>query len=56
VCVCVSDIAHGEATAADAVARAIARCQQRRADRRIAAPCRTYGIGSEIVATEADPE
>jgi hypothetical protein len=44
-----SGIAYGEPTAGAAEARALARCQERRADRRIEAPCRMRGIGSEIV-------
>jgi len=45
----VSGIAHGEPSAEAAVARALVRCQERREDRRIEAPCRTYGIGNEVV-------
>jgi hypothetical protein len=42
-------IGYGEPTAGAAEARALARCQERRADRRIAAPCRMHGIGNQPV-------
>jgi hypothetical protein len=45
----VSGAAHGEPTADAAAARALARCQERRADRRIGASCRMYAIGNEVV-------
>jgi len=44
-----SGVAYGEPTVGAAEAGALARCQQRRADRRIEAPCRMHGIGNEVV-------
>jgi hypothetical protein len=45
----VSGIGYGEPTAGAAEARALTRCQERRADRRIEAPCRMHGIGNQVV-------
>jgi len=50
----VSGIAEGEPSVAAAAAHALARCRERRADRRIEAPCRMYGVGREIVDTRQD--
>jgi hypothetical protein len=44
----VSGFAHGYLLPQLAVDEALERCEQRRADRRIADPCRTYAIGDEI--------
>jgi hypothetical protein len=42
-----SGIAWGEPTAGAAESRALARCQERRADRRIEAPCHMHGVDAQ---------
>ena len=44
----VSGFAHAYPLPQLAVDEALERCEERRADRRIADPCRTYAIGDEI--------
>ena len=44
----VSGFAHAYPLPQLAVDEALDRCEERRADRRIADPCRTYAIGDEI--------
>jgi hypothetical protein len=44
----VSGVAHGLTSAEAAVREAVARCERRRADRWIAAPCRPYAVGNRL--------
>jgi hypothetical protein len=46
----VSGFAHAYPLTQLAVDAALERCEERREDRRIADPCRTYAIGDEIAA------
>jgi hypothetical protein len=46
----VSGFAAGAATEQQAIDEALRNCEQRRGDRRIAAPCQIYAVGNNAVA------
>jgi hypothetical protein len=48
----VAGLVGGEATRGEAEFGALAQCRQRRAARRLQAPCRLYAVGDEIVWKE----
>jgi hypothetical protein len=51
----VSGYAFGYMDAEAAVKAALAECEARRIDRRVAAPCKTYAVGGQRVAEAALP-